>query len=401
MSILTVSQLNKIVAFKINSDVKLKSIMIEGEISNFVNHFKSGHLYFSLKDEKSSVKAVMFAQNAKKLKFSPYDGLKVIISASVEVYEQGGIYQLYVSDINPIGQGKSALAFEQLKEKLAQKGFFSQEFKKSIPKFPKKIGVITSADGAALHDVVNILNRRNPLVVLNIYPTLVQGVYADLQICKSLEIADKGGNDLLILARGGGSAEDLSAFNSEKLAEVIFSLETPIISAVGHEIDYTISDFVADKRAATPSEAAEICVIDINSIYKVIDNLVEKLDYLAFEKVNKKLIKIEQCEQKIKANSPQNKMKNHSEKVNILSEKLDLIINSLIKTKENKLISDISLLHSLSPLNIMARGFSLAVKNEKVVKNVSEIEVGDNLKIRLQDGTLDVLVNSKDEGAGV
>ncbi len=395
MSILTVSQLNKIIAFKINSDIKLKSLMVEGEVSNFVNHYKTGHFYFTLKDGNSSVKAVMFAQNAKKLKFEPYDGLKVILSCAVEVFERDGLYQLYVSDINPVGLGKVHLAFEQLKEKLEQKGFFKAEYKKEIPYFPKKVGVVTSLKGAALQDILNILQRRNPLLTVTIYPCAVQGKDADLSIARMVETADNDDNDVIILGRGGGSSEDLSPFNSELLAGEIFYANTPIISAVGHEVDYSISDFVADLRAPTPSAAAELCCVDIKTLVTRLQFAENKMTSIIKNKIEISERKIDNLTEKINLLSPENRINNFSVKLENSTEKLHFLMENYLLNKENALEKKVSVLSSLSPLNVISRGYSIVKKDDIIVKNTSDLDVGDKIKILLYDGEIEGEVTKK------
>ena len=257
-SILTVSQINRYIASMIKGEKRLHGILASGEISNFTCHNKTGHLYFTLKDNETSIKAVMFSSMASQLKFAPKSGMNVIVAADVRVYERDGVYQLYVTDMQPDGLGAMYLAFEQLKERLSAEGIFSMEHKKSIPQMPNRIGIVTSLDAAALQDMLKILSRRYPVAEVTIFPALVQGANAPESICRAIMRADRSNPDLIICGRGGGSPEDLAAFNSEAVARSIYACNTPIISAVGHETDTSIADYAADLRAATPSAAASM-----------------------------------------------------------------------------------------------------------------------------------------------
>ncbi|MBR6789350.1 MAG: exodeoxyribonuclease VII large subunit, partial [Oscillospiraceae bacterium] len=265
--ILTVSQINQYLKQTLDEDVQLKSIFIRGEISNFTHHLKSGHFYFTLKDAKSAIKAVMFKWNASQLRFKPSNGMSVIIFGSVQFYERDGVCQIYCTDMQPDGIGALYTAYEQLKAKLEGEGLFDPSHKKQLPAFPKRIGVITAKTGAALQDVINILSRRYPLGELVLIPALVQGEQAPASICTALKQAENAELDLLIVGRGGGSIEDLWAFNDERVARTVYACPIPVISAVGHETDYTICDFVADLRAPTPSAAAELAVPDCSVLW--------------------------------------------------------------------------------------------------------------------------------------
>jgi exodeoxyribonuclease VII large subunit len=276
-NILTVSQLNRYIAFTLKEDRKLRGILLRGEISSLTRHTKTGHLFFTLKDSESSVKAVMFSGAAARVGFTPRQGDGVIVSADVRVFERDGVYQLYVDDIQPDGIGALYAAAEQLKQKLLYEGLFDESAKKPLPPYPRRIGVVTSVDGAALRDILNIVGRRCPLTEAVVYPCTVQGDSAPESIAAALEAADRSGLDLIIVGRGGGSAEDLSAFNSERLARCIAAAQTPVISAVGHETDFTISDLTADLRAPTPSAAAELAVPDINALSNGVDVYEKRL----------------------------------------------------------------------------------------------------------------------------
>lgn len=396
MSVLTVSQLNKYIAFKINSDVKLKSVMVEGEISNFVNHYKSGHLYFTLKDESTCVKAIMFAKSATRLKFAPFDGMKVIICGNVEVFERDGAYQIYVSDMQPSGIGGLYLAVEQVKQKLSSQGIFDEKYKKAIPQFPNKIGIITSTSGAALHDILNVLSRRYPLCEANVYPAIVQGTDAVSSLCSNLKMADESGNDVIIIGRGGGSLEDLMAFNSEKLAMEIFYCKTPVISAVGHETDTSVSDYVADLRAPTPSAAAELAVPEIQSIINFLNDTSSKLNSLIHLKIQNSDEKLQNTSIKLKGLSPNKKIDSAIFNINNLLDRLNRSYSTILNTKENILNEKISVLSSLNPLAVLARGYSLTYKGDRILKSAKDINVGDELRIQFSDSECMATVTKKE-----
>lgn len=392
MSILTVAQLNSYISFKIKSDIKLKGIMVEGEISNFVNHYKTGHFYFTLKDKTSAIKAVMFASSASHLKFSPKDGMSVIISGNIDVFERDGVYQIYVTDMQPSGVGGLYLAFEQLKEKLFKEGLFDEKYKKPLPDFPRRIGVITSATGAALHDILNILGRRYPIAQVVIYPAIVQGEFSVASLCENLAIADNDNIDVIIFGRGGGSLEDLMSFNSEEVARSIFKCNTPVISAVGHETDTTIADFVADFRAPTPSAAAEIVAPDINTLNDIINNFQSKLKMHINKKLdatrNYLLIK----NQKLISLSPVNSLKAKQQEVEKLEKKIYNSFNTTIKLKEQILSEKIAVLNSLSPLNVLSRGYSLVYKNNSIITDKKALNIGDEINIKLSSSEFSATV---------
>ena len=280
MNVLTVTQVNTYIKALLDESAPLRNIYISGEISNFTHYYRTGHLYFTLKDESSQLKAVMFSSNASRLRFQAENGMKVICRGRISVYSKSGEYQLYVDDMQPDGVGALSLAFEQLKKKLSQEGLFDEAHKKPIPPFPSKIGVATSNIGAAVEDIKNITARRYPLAEIIICPTVVQGENAPADIVRSIKMLDGyDGIDVIILGRGGGSAEDLWAFNSEEVARAVFACETPIVSAVGHETDFTICDFVSDLRAPTPSAAAELVCPDINKLYSDLSVKKNALDF--------------------------------------------------------------------------------------------------------------------------
>lgn len=391
-SLLTVSQLNRYIAFRFKEDKQLKGILISGEISNFTNHTKSGHLYFTLKDSTSSVKAVMFASAASQLRFVPRSGMRVIISANVQVYERDGVYQLYVNDMQPDGIGALYIAFEQLKERLSAEGLFDESLKKPLPKFPTKIGIVTSIEAAALQDMLNIISRRYPIAEVVIYPCLVQGANAPESICSALKRADKGENDIIIVGRGGGSLEDLMAFNSESVARAIFNCETPVISAVGHETDTTIADYVADLRAPTPSAAAELAVPELSSLINFLNASRNVLEKKLIDKTVFLRLQLENREKSLIAAEPKNRIENSKKLLDERKRRLQELLKIQLELKSAALNAKISALDNLSPTKIMMRGYSLVYKDEKLIHSALELKTGDNITVKLHDGEVEAAV---------
>ncbi len=391
-SLLTVSQLNRYIAFRIKEDKQLKGILISGEISNFTNHTKSGHLYFTLKDSTSSVKAVMFASAASQLRFVPASGMRVIISANVQVYERDGVYQLYVNDMQPDGIGALYIAFEQLKERLSAEGLFDESLKKPLPEFPTKIGIVTSIEAAALQDMLNIISRRYPIAEVVVYPCLVQGANAPESICSALKRADSGENDIIIVGRGGGSLEDLMAFNSESVARAIFNCETPVISAVGHETDTTIADYAADLRAPTPSAAAELAVPELSSLINFLNASQKVLEKKLIDKTVFLRLQLENREKSLIAAEPQNRIENSKKLLDERKHRLQELLKIQTELKSAELKAKISALDNLSPTKIMMRGYSLVYKDEKLIHSVSELKTGDNISVKLHDGEIEAAV---------
>lgn len=395
MKILSVSQVNMYIKALLDEIPQVKNVYICGEISNFKHYYNSGHMYFTLKDDKSQLKAVMFKSDNYRLKFTPENGMKVICFGQVGVYERDGVYQLYCRDMQPDGVGALTIAFEQLKVQLAEEGLFDEEHKKAIPKYPQKIGVATSKMGAAVEDIKNVISRRYPLCEIIIVPTMVQGESAAQDIADSIRFIDENlGVDTIIVGRGGGSLEDLWAFNTETVARAVYSCKTPIISAVGHETDFTICDFVSDMRAPTPSAAAELAVPDIKSLIFQLNNFsvsIEKsLDF-----------KISQCETGIKRYkdffSKSNVdlfYSNIRDKMAQYNEKLKDSITRIIENQTNILSKNAEMLDNLSPLKILSRGYSV-VKNEKsdIITDSSNVNVGDNVEIILSNGAFKATVN--------
>ena len=391
-SILTVSQINRYISFKLKEDKKLHGILVSGEISNFTNHTRTGHLYFTLKDNETSIKAVMFSNMAARLSFMPKNGMRVIVSANVQVYERDGVYQLYVSDMQPDGVGALYLAFEQLKEKLLYEGLFDESNKKTLPEFPNKIGIITSLEAAALQDMLNIISRRYPIAQITIFPALVQGINAPESLCRAIEQADKAELDLLICGRGGGSLEDLMAFNNEQLARTIYNCNTPIISAVGHETDTTIADFVSDLRAPTPSAAAELAVPDITVLYDRLDLLGKMLGKSLTVQFSTKYHKLEALEKRLETAVPFAKINSYKEKLDIIEKNLNSAYKNKLLYYGNCITEKAIQLDALSPLKTLSRGYSLVYKEDTLVKSIKCLSSGDRINVQLSDGNVHAMI---------
>lgn len=387
--IISVSQLNYYVKSLLDNDPHLSSVFVTGEISNLTDHYRSGHIYFSLKDKNAVVRAVMFAGNARNLKFKPEEGMKVIALCRVSLYEVTGGYQIYVEDMQPDGIGSLTIAFEQLKKKLEEKGLFKPENKKPIPKFPKTVGVITSPTGAAVQDIRNILTRRFPSVDIVLCPVLVQGAGAPEQLINAVNLFNEYDcADVIIIGRGGGSIEDLWAFNDENLAYAIYASNIPVISAVGHETDFTICDFVSDLRAPTPSAAAELAVPDreellayYNSQRQYINSLIDnKLSFY-----NKKLSDIRTA---MSVNSPEKRIGLLSSKLDNLSKRAQLSINDTFNLKSDSVKKLGAKLETLNPVSVLNRGYAIAQKDGKNINSVKELKIDDEIKLTLKDGTV-------------
>ena len=394
---MTVFELNALIKSMFDSNRLLTSVYVRGEISNFVNH-RSGHLYFSLKDEDGQIRAVMFKSSAIKLKFIPENGMKVTIHGAVTVFPRDGSYQIYVNSMQPDGVGALYLAYEQLKAKLESEGLFDAFHKESIPAYPSKIGVITSPTGAAVRDIINVLGRRYPLADIYLYPALVQGDGAEQSLIDGVDYFEQSKLvDTIIIGRGGGSIEDLWAFNSEALARRIFACKTPVISAVGHETDFTICDFVSDLRAPTPSAAAELAVPDVKE-------LIMRTDIL-FDRAERALVGIlERRKERLRMLATSGVLTSSAafvlplrERVNALARTAEYEFSKKIDDKRNQLHILAGKLESLSPLAVLTRGYSVAEKNSVVVHSVSEISKGDNLILRMSDGRISVTVDTVDK----
>lgn len=391
---ITVSHLNEYIKSKFSDDSNLKNIVIIGEVSNFIDHKKSGCYFFSLKDDKCSVKATMWKSNVSKVKFKIQNGMNLIITGSVAVFPRDGIYQIYCNTIEPDGIGSLTIAFEQLKEKLYKMNYFAEENKKQLPPLPKTIGLVTSPNGAALQDILNILERRYPLGEVILFPTLVQGESSAKSIVENIQKAETyGGIDVLIVGRGGGSYEDLWSFNEEIVAEAIYNCTIPIISAVGHESDFTISDLVADKRAPTPSAAAEIVATDVVSLKSKITKLEHDLDTLMKVQLDKFENSTLNLSARLKSNSPSEKLEFVDKEFETLAMRLDSAIINLIKSKRQRMMSAIKTMEALSPLNVLTRGYSITYdEHNNIITNASQVNSGDTLITKFADSEIKSVV---------
>lgn len=391
MQVITVTQVNRYISSIVKGDNNLKNVLIRGEISNYVHH-KSGHRYFSLKDSTTAIKAVMFAGYANRLNFTLQNGISVIVAGSIAVYERDGVYQINVTDVIPEGAGRESTGLEQLKRKLEYEGIFAKEHKRSIPHMPKKIGVVTSLTGAAIRDIINILTRRYPLCELYAVNTVVQGENAPESICRGIAKAETADCDVIIVGRGGGSAEDLSAFNTESVARAIYNCKVPVISAVGHEIDFTIADFAADMRAPTPSAAAELVAVDIQKIRDNINTLENRMKYAVSGIIERKSNSLSALDTRLTAQSPENRIRLMEEKIDNLNKMAESAINRCIDRAESRFREKTGRLESLSPLKVMSRGYSLVYNNKSLVRNSEDLAEGDTLIIRFDKGNAEAEV---------
>ena len=388
MNTLTVSQVNRYIKAILDEAQPLNRIYVSGEISNFKHYRQSGHMYFTLKDNSSQLKCVMFAGNNSSLKFTPEDGMSVVCFGKVSAYERDGQYQLYVSSMQPNGLGALALAYEQLKQRLEKEGYFAPEHKKPIPKYPTKIGVATSNMGAAVEDIKNIISRRFPLAEIVICPTVVQGGDASEDIASSVKFLDTLGVDVIIVGRGGGSMEDLWAFNTMPVIQAVYDCNTPIISAVGHETDFTLCDFVADLRAPTPSAAAELAVPDINSELQIADGFYSSLLSLFKHKIETEEINLDRIVNRSPLSDANEAFKVRQEKLELLCDNLMLRFKAVIDNKEIALKREADMLNAVNPLSVIARGFTLTSKDNKTVSSVKSLSVNDTVCTRFSDGKI-------------
>ena len=384
----TVSKINAYIKNMFRQDYVLSRVSVKGEISNCKYH-TSGHIYFTLKDEGGTLSAIMFATQAKSLSFHLSDGMQVIVSGRIEVYERDGKYQLYANGIGQDGIGDLYKKFEELKKQFQDMGYFESEYKRPIPYFSKKIGIVTASTGAAIHDIMNISYRRNPYVSLVLYPALVQGEGAASSIVSGIETLDTMGMDVIIVGRGGGSIEDLWAFNEECVAEAIFNAKTPIISAVGHETDFTIADFVADLRAPTPSAAAELAVADIHQIENRIAGYEELVNKAFMKVISQKRTVIDNYSMRLKYLNPVSRINEKRITLDRLKERLDDNMSKLLKDYRHKLEVYASRLHGVSPLEKLGQGYSCTQNENGVpVTSVSNISLGDIITTTLKDGEI-------------
>lgn len=387
--VLSVSLLNRYIKMNFDADENLANIFISGEISNFTNHYRTGHLYFTLKDDSAAVRAVMFNSSAKRLKFMPEDGMKVIARGRVSVYEASGQYQLYVDDMQPDGVGALNLAYEQLKEKLQKEGLFSELHKKPLPPYPEKVGVITSPTGAAVRDIINVLGRRFPYAEIVFCPVLVQGDGAHLQLTDAVNLFNsERAADVIIIGRGGGSIEDLWEFNDEGLARAVYNSEIPVISAVGHETDFTICDFVADMRAPTPSAAAELAVPDANELQYALSALKNRMFLNVSSGIADRRSRLEYLTSKGALKSPDEMLSNRSQRLDTAFSKMLSSYENRIGGKKVEFISAATALSKLDPMSVLMRGFAfVSDKNGKNVYSSQALAKGDKINVRFHDGS--------------
>lgn len=398
-NILTVTQITSYLKSYIDENKKLSGIYIKGEITDFKANYYSGHFYFSLKDSGAEISCVMFRSYAERIRFMPENGMSVIVRCDLSVYQKACSCQLYVYDIQPDGIGAKHLAFEQLKAKLESEGLFDEKYKKSIPPYPEKIGVITSSNGAALQDIINVLKRRWPVAKIMLTPVSVQGEDAPKQLLLALKKQDNEIKpDVIIIGRGGGSSEDLSAFNDETLARTIFASKIPVISAVGHETDFSICDFAADLRAPTPSAAAELSGPDINTLRQSFDDNLEWMRGIINAKCDKYADILSGFNNVKSDNFTADFIKKHRDKLEILSEKRTLLFKNRLIRKEYAFSEAVAKLDSNNPAKILLKTVCRVEKAKKQVFSVSEINEGDSVDIYFSDGMLSATVNNKKEG---
>lgn len=391
--VMSVTQLNTYVRCIMEEDVVLKSVFVAGEVSNFKNHYKTGHFYFTLKDENAAVKAVMFRTYSSRLRFAPEDGMRVICRARASVYERDGAYQLYVEDMQPDGSGSLSLAFEQLKRKLFAEGLFDEKHKKPIPKYPETIAVVTSPTGAALQDILNILSRRWPIARVIVVPSGVQGENAESQLVLGIKKADTLSADTIIIGRGGGSAEDLWCFNSEALARAIFDCKTPVISAVGHETDFTICDFVADLRAPTPSAAAENASPESLMTAGIVRGFEQRLKDGLCSSLREREMTLERLENSPFLKDPKRIFEQKEMYFDALTDRLSSAGKLFLTEKTGDFDRLCTKLNAFSPLAVLSRGYSIATVNGKTVKTAAQLKKAGEFDLRLSDGTVNCNVN--------
>ena len=390
---ITVEELNKYIKRKIDDDEVLNNVYVKGEISNFKPHY-SGHMYFTLKDEKSLIKCVMFKSYTPHLSFMPKDGMKVCVLGQVSVFERDGVYQVYVKAMKEDGMGSLYEAYEKLKAKLEEEGLFDEEHKKKIPAFPKTIGVLTASTGAVIRDIINVSTRRNPNVHIRLLPVAVQGVDAKDQIVAGIKrMNEEKLADVIIVGRGGGSLEDLWAFNEEVVARAIYESEIPIISAVGHETDFSISDFVADLRAPTPSAAAELAVPNIEDVKYTIDLYENRYKVALKKKVEVMRLRFDKCMSLRVFKEPLLKINERALKLDTDIKDLANKINQKLEKAKTRYAQVALKIDTLSPMKTMTRGYSITEKEGKVIKSVKDLNKGDTVNIRLVDGNKEATIN--------
>ena len=401
--VFTVTALNEYIKMKLETDEALMRVFIRGEISNFTNH-KSGHFYFTVKDETSRIAAVMFRSSASKLAFIPENGMKVIVGGRVSAYVRDGQYQIYADTLEPDGVGALYIAYEQLNAKLGAEGLFDEAKKKPLPRYPMRIGVITSPTGAAIRDIINILGRRFPIAEVVLYPSLVQGESAAPQLIEGLRYFNEKKNvNVIIIARGGGSLEDLWAFNSEALVREVAASELPVISAVGHEIDFTLCDFAADRRAPTPSAAAELAVPERYELKRKLGNVTARLELLEGKKLELLRSTLERMKKSRALTDPRNFIDDKRMALGIAEDKLYNRITFLLERKKSALAGKTAKLDAMNPLSVLSRGYGAAFASDgTVIRSAAQVEKGSDISLMLSDGTVratvcDIVMNEKEK----
>ncbi len=395
--VLTVTEVNEFLKTLIDAQPNLRSLYIKGEISNFTNHYKTGHFYFTLKDEGGLIRSVMFKGSADKLKFAPENGMKVIAHGRVSAFVRDGQYQFYADDMEPDGIGALYIAYEQLKAKLEKEGLFDTRYKKPLPKIPKRIGIITSPTGAAIRDIINVLGRRFPYAKGVLFPALVQGENAPKQLISGVRYFNTANLvDVIIIGRGGGSIEDLWAFNNEELAREIFASKIPVISAVGHETDFTICDFVADRRAPTPSAAAELAVPETMELKQKILNIIGRMDMLIMHGIDSHRQRVEELSGKRVLNSPEFIVDDRRMYLLNLDARLEGGMKYSMSLKKEAFARHTSKLEALNPMSVISRGYSAIFSKEgTLIKSVDQVNVGDTLNFKTIDGSVSAEVKGK------
>lgn len=411
---LTVTAVTRYLKHKIESDTNLRKIYLRGEISNFKAH-SSGHFYFSIKDENSVIKAIMFNTNARKLGFIPTEGMKILVTGSISVYEATGNYQIYVEDLIEDGVGNLYIAFEKLKEKLSKEGLFDNKYKKQIPLYPKKIGIITASTGAAIKDILSTIKRRYPISENYLFPCLVQGENASIDIINKIKQADNYGLDVLIVGRGGGSFEDMNCFNDENLARTVFAAKTPIISAVGHEVDFTIIDFVSDLRAPTPTGAAEMAVPNIIDVIHKLKQYNIRLNEVVLKNIKYKKLQMDTFKNSFVIKNPMLMYNNKKQDIDVKREKINNLLKQLITKRKEQMnlikssiiIKNPKLLYKdkiiylnnliekleiLNPMSLLKKGYALTYKEDKIIKGIKNLKVNDKITIKYADGEMDAKI---------
>lgn len=392
-NILTVTQLNMYVKTLLDSSTVLNSVYVLGEISNFTNHYKTGHLYMSIKDESGLIKAVMFKSSAMKLNFTPENGMKVIVRGKVSLFERDGTYQIYIQAMRQAGVGELQLKYEELKEKLQKEGLFDDAHKKPLPKIPSKIAVITSPTGAAVQDIFNVLTRRFPVARVVMCPVHVQGENAAPELIQAVERVNKlNCADVIIIGRGGGSIEDLWAFNDEQLARTIYSSNIPVISAVGHETDFTICDYVSDRRAPTPTAAAELAVPDKQELLTQLNKTNQTLMFSLKRIVNQNKLKLETLSNKQCLKNPKFSISVKMQTLDLLDNQMNKAFLKIYSDAKALFVENISKLNSLSPTNVLLRGYSMIYKEGEVVTSSKQLEAGEHISIKMSDGDVNAEV---------